>query len=440
MQNAKIKNTKIPSVKTLAKSRAKTKTSAAAASLKPTTSEAAPLPRPRKKIYPKTGILLVIVLIALAIACYFVWQKNKELNLMAEEKLNETVQKPIDTFVLPKIASDQVIFSGDYKLTNNAWSSDSQKAFVYQFSGQTEEGDPEYKSYSIFNFTTNTTTAIEIKDNPVSPDAYWIDNNNFATEKRIVDLSNPEQVALKVAAPATLKGFELLDKIKYLDPETKKEINDVNHLSISPDGKNAAFFSRYNSPDAVTFRFYILPLNAKSLDELVSIGNFTGSNDTTYFVWTKDSRYLTFYNANIFDAVNKKIILAPSEGLVDGHVIFSPDSTTALIFRDYAENNPLAREIYLMNLADGKKTDILSIDKYAFSDNSQALDGNFSPNSKYIIYNNDNELWLAEVMTGKKKRLVTGENFYTSPRLSPDGTKILYVVPHKEVRLIKLGW
>lgn len=407
------------------------------------------LPKPGKKIYPKTAAVLLIILFAVGYGYYYAWQLNKKADLESQENINIIVPKASTGFVIPKIISDQIILPGDYLLSQNAWAPDSQNFFAARYIGETEIGLPEYKTYDIYNFANNTSSISEVKDGIIGPNPEWLDATSLQTQKQILDLTNPEKLMLKVPAKNKIEGFDLLSEVKYTNKNTGKSEGDVTNLTISPNGQYAAFLSTYGSNDkypTYAVRLFILPKDAKSLDEMINLGEVQLGIETAppYLTWSKDSQYLLSGDNELFNVKENKTVLAFEGGYHRRLTYFSPDQTKVLVisnFQDKTDQQDYLHEtikIFIKDLATGQE---ILVENFESTDETlNRVDGSFSANGKYVALNLNHQIWLVDAQNGKKKQLTTQENNYQNIRISPDGNKIIYTVPKEGVRLIQLSW
>jgi len=406
--------------------------------------------RKDKKKYPIIGLALIAMLVTIIALIWIINDSQKQFEKFSIDKIEEKIPKANDVIVLPKIVSDTPLATGVFYITGQPWSPDGNKIYLAENGPNMEIGLPEYITYHIFDFTTNTTSPTGIKNGLEDLPPIWQENNSLLANKSIYDLADLSKVVSEKVAPVNLEGFELLDEVIYVNKNDDSKINDVENLSISPNGKWAAFLSAYGSEDifpSYTISLFVLPKDAKSLDELINFGPVASGVETTPrpLVWSNNSQYLISGKNEIFDVKNNKTVLPRETDSYRRRLTYlSPDQTQALVisnFQDKTDQGDYLHEqvrVYLLDLISGSETSIVSFE--SANEALNRIDGSYSFDGRHIAYNYQGQLWLAETKTGKTKQLTTVEKIYSSPRFSPDSTKILYYIPNQNIGLIKLNW
>lgn len=224
----------------------------------------------------------------------------------------------------------------------------------------------------------------------------------------------------------------------------------IDNLTFSPDKKYAAFFSAYGSEaksPSYDYQLFVMPQGAKLLSELINFGpvSLAVESSAPAIAWSKNGKYIIVGDNEIFDVINRKAILSGEAG--GGYhrrlIYLSPNETKALVisnFQDRTQQQDYIHEtvrIFVKDLITGQETEILSTD--GRESEMVHLDGGFSPDDKFVVFNSNKQLWIANTITGEKKQLTTEMKSYSQPRWSSDGKKIIYSLSGKEIRLIELG-
>ena len=374
-----------------------------------------------------TIALIAVTLIVIFGAYYFM--QGKDTHLFAS----------IDAVT---IQSDNVILEGEYQLKDTTWSPDASKFYVTENVGITDIGLPEYITYSIYDTNIETLAETEIKDSIVAGTPTWNGNNQLVTDKKIATLA--ESIQLTDRTLDEPPGYDLLDEVKYCNPNLETCGKRVDGLSFSPNKKYAAFISPYTAYDysmPYDYRLFVLPQGAQSLDELVWFDKVTMGIEVSEpeFRWSTDSRYLLSGNAELFDMTDKEAII-PFEGY-GKRTLLSPDESKVLVVtaqQDRRDQNDYFHQqinVFVKNLSDGSEVQILSTQGDVRE--TGWVSASFSPDSKYGVYNLNKQLWIFNTETGEKTQLTTESGEYREPRWSTDGNNIIYNTG-KEVRLITL--
>jgi len=364
-------------------------------------------------------------------------QNNKQI-------INQTQPQNVDSF---SVLSDKKLFDGSFYIEYNSWSPSSDKFFVTRYVGMTDIGLPEYQTIDIFDLNQKFLGKTNIQDGLVSETPFWINNTTLITKNEIVNINDVKNITFKDNESQTPPGYNLLEEMKYYNSNTKENEKSLYRLTFSPDKKFVAFFSAYGSEDGNPRNLFIMPQGAKSLSELVNFGsvNVALESSAPIITWSRNGKFLITGNNELFDVINQKDIL-PGEADGNSHIrrtYLSSDESKVLVisnFQDRRNQQDYDHEIvriFIKNLSNAQETEILSAE--GSEDTITHLDGGFSPDGKFIVFNSNKQLWIANVVTGEKKQLTSEAKNYSQPRWSSDGKKIVYSLPEQEVRLIELG-
>ena len=308
-----------------------------------------------------------------------------------------------------------------------------------------EVGLPEYETYDIYDFKQATTSPTNIKEDLVTPDPFWLNDDFLVGLNKVANLANFDKIAISNRKAVTLAGFEVLKKLN--DVASAKNLNDLTatiNLAISADRSYAAYIQNVSGVN----HLFVIAKEAKALDEAVDFGPLHAEVEgmAPALSWSNNNRYLIVGDNEVFDAWQRIAILPYENDAYRRRLTYlSPDQTKALvisIFQDRTGQGDYSHEtirIFIKDLASGQEINIISFESPART-NFYAVDGSFSPDENYVTFSKDQQLWLAEVKTGKFRQLTIEAKDYASPRFSPDGSKILYVLPSREVRLMTLDW
>lgn len=416
------------------------------------------IPPSEAKKFPIWAVILLSILVTGFIVgfavYYFVSKNNKSISETPTQqpKNNNQIitppqEKNLSSF---SIISDQKLFDGSFYIQYTSWSPNSDKFFVTRDVGTTDIGLPEYLAHDVFDINQKFLGKTNIKDGLVPTTPFWFDDNTLVTENKIANVSDVKNITLRDNISQTPSGYALLEEVKYYNPNTKESKKWVDNLTFSPDKKYAAFFSAYGSETknpSYDYQLFIMPQGAKSLSELINFGHVSLAVESSApaIAWSKNGKYIIVGDNEVFDINNRKAIL-PVEAGGGYHrrlTYLSPDETKALVianFQDRTQQQDYIHEtvrIFIKNLITGQETEILSTD--GRESEIVHLDGGFSPDGKFVVFNSNKQLWIVNTATGEKKQLTTEIESYSQPRWSNNGKKIIYSLSGKEIRLIELG-
>lgn len=401
-------------------------------------------------------ILILFPILTLLIAGCSLTQKavvdnstlKRSVSLSEEQNEKEVVNqiKPqnVNSF---SVLSDQKLFDGSFYIKYTSWSPSADKLFMTRSVGMTEIGLPEYQTIDVFDLNQKFLGKTNIKEGLVSEVPFWNDNNTLITKNETINVSDIKKITFKDSKLQTPSGYNVLEEVKYYNPNTKENEKSIGRLTFSPDNKFAAFFSNYGSEDGDPNHLFVISQGAKSLSELINFGPVSVALESSLptIAWSKNGKFLITGDNELFDVINKKAIL-PSETDGGYHrrlTYLSPDESKVLVianFQDRTKQQDYSHEtvrIFIKDLVSSQETEILSAE--GKENEIVHLDGGFSPDGKYIVLNSNKQLWIANVVTGEKKQLTSEIKNYSQPRWSNDGKKIVYSLPGQEVRLIELG-
>jgi len=376
---------------------------------------------------------------------------NQPVSLMEDQNnkptLNQTQPQNINSF---SVLSDQKLFDGAFYIKYTAWSPGSEKLFVTRGVGMTDIGLPEYQTLDVFDLSQKFLGKTNIKDDLISETPFWTNDDTLVIKNKTVDVSDIKNITFKDSELQIPSGYSLLEEVKYYNSNTKENKKWVDKLTFSPDKKFAAFFSAYGSEGkspSYEYRLFVMPQGAKSLSELINFGsvNLAVESSAPSITWSKNGKFLIAGDNEFFDVINQKAILSSeADGGYHRRLTYlSPDESHVLVianFQDRTKQQDYNHEtvrIFIKDLANAQETEILSAE--GRENEIVHLDGNFSPDGKFIVFNSNRQLWIANVITGEKKQLTSEAKNYNQPRWSNDGKKIVYSLPEQEVRLIELS-
>lgn len=376
---------------------------------------------------------------------------NQPVSLMEDQNnkptLNQTPPQNINSF---SVLSDQKLFDGSFYIKYTSWSPSSEKLFVTRGVGMTDIGLPEYQTLDVFDLSQKFLGKTNIKDGLISETPFWTNDDTLVIKNKTVDVSDIKNITFKDSELQIPSGYSLLEEVKYYNSNTKENKKWVDKLTFSPDKTFAAFFSAYGSEGkspSYEYRLFVMPQGAKSLSELINFGsvNLAVESGAPTITWSRNGKFLIAGDNEFFDVINQKVILSSeADGGYHRRLTYlSPDESKVLVianFQDRTKQQDYIHEtvrIFIKNLANAQETEILSAE--GRENEIVNLDGGFSPDGKFIVFNSNKQLWMADAITGEKKQLTSEAKNYSQPRWSSDGKKIVYSLPEKEVRLIELS-
>ncbi len=403
--------------------------------------------RAGRKKYPIIGVALIFSLLCISIVYYCIWLANMELADFAAEKTREVVRHEVPAFAVPKIVSDDQLLAGDYQLSRAAWAPDSSRFVVSQVDQYLEYGLPEKVSSYLYDPESNKLIALAEKADSLeaAPAPDWIDKNYVGLGGNIFDLTDLTAITSTPAPAENISGFELVKTFTAADPETKKTVSTILSQALSPDGDYLAIISEADGPVLT-----IIPLGAASVEALINFGRVKALAESAYQLrWSADSRYVFVNDDEVADVKSNLVVLtflgSSDYAGLNRRLIASPDDSQLLLidyFQDSADANKTMIRIYFKDPAGGEEKDIISPVAYDMVNAIMPYreSGGFTPDRKYAVFYYDSRLWLADAATGKKEPISAVGHDYYDLRLSPDGNKILYLMPGKEVRMLKFQW
>lgn len=392
-------------------------------------------------------VVLTIIVVGFVVYYFIIFKQNISITISPSQQTTYQQNSKLKSFDNFSIVSDQKLFedSSDFLynpwfpndslfgISYTTWSPNSDKLFVTvsKFGLEKESDLPDYLTYDIFDTKLKVLGKTNIKDGIIPKTPYWVDDNTLATEEKIANVANAKNIILKDNLVSIPDGYELLKNEEWVERST-----------FSPNKKYAAFFNINNVAGvADELKLFIMPQGAKSLNEIINLGLVSYGIDMIYpaINWSRDSRYIiisTGGELELFDVSTHKAILPykPEEW----HLIYlSPDESKALIIAVlFADPAHETERIYIKDLINKQEITILSAES---STGELDIDGSFSPDGKYIVFNSNKQLWIANTATGEKTQLTTEAKNYSQPRWSNDGKKIVYSFG-KEIRLIELSY
>lgn len=339
--------------------------------------------------------------------------------------------------------SDDKLLSGNYQIADTTWSLDSQSIFLTREEGMTDIGLPAYKTYDIYNLNSGELSQTNIQDSITLGTPEWSGNIDLVTPRNKVKLVD-NKVLVSDKVEIIPPGYELLEEVKYCNPNLNTCKKYVSGLTFSSDNKYAAFISPYNGGQDIpySYRLFILPQGAESLDELIWFNQIPMGVEvsTPEFRWSKDSQYLITGNNTMFKIETQEAVVPPA-----GYkrIYLSPDESKVIIFSvtDDSQGKRYNRAgVKVKSLVDNSEHDILTIEGGGTESREFVwLDGGFSPDGNYIVFAVSNHIWIANADTAEIYRITTESNTYRQPRWSHDGEYIIYALP-EEIRLISLDY
>lgn len=372
--------------------------------------------RKNKKKYPLVGLALMAFLVTIISLLFVIYQNKSQWNKFAGNKAEEKITKAVDSLILPEIISDNLIASEKYFLNSNCWSPNGKKLLLL-------EEDGKNSNYKIFDLKNNTSTAFVLNQNQSNLNLDWLDDNFLLNKNEIIPLTE-EDAEDKEIEQNDINDFEKFEEILSQSLKNKSDLI----YQISPNKEYLAYISNDQN------HLRLMQKNLENSD--FDFGSVRTNQDGTLpkIQWSENSQYLIIGQNEMFDAINKKIILPRMEDQNEKRIVqISPDQTKISVIQKSNDQNV---KIYLINIDGYKEKNIFTTK----DSESNLISASFSGNSRYLAFAYKKQLWLAETKTGKAKLLKSLDKNYQSIFFSPDDLSIAYALESGEIGLISLDW